>query len=66
MIVYILSLNTNKDKHFNFHSYREKQIILVKGCYICMLKTQLADCQHQNPCLKAFLWRKMLIDCIYA
>ena len=55
MIVYILSLNTNKDKHFNFHSYREKQIILVKGCYMCMLKKQLADCQHQNPCLKAFL-----------
>ncbi len=46
MIVYTLSLNTNKDKHFNFHCYREKQIILVKGCYMCVLKIQLADCQH--------------------
>lgn len=46
MIVYTLSLNTNKDKHFNFHCYREKQIILVKGCYTSVLKIQLPDYQY--------------------
>ena len=37
--VILLSPDANKDKHFNFHNYREKQILLVKGCYMCMLKS---------------------------